>query len=169
MLTAQALESLPEPADASGGIDLIIPVLNEEARIGPTLAALQGWAKIEPSISLNIIVVDNGSSDATLDVVDRFATQGEGVEVIGCRRRGKGAAVRAGVSLSKAPFVGYCDADLATPPSAVGAGLQLLASGWQVVLGSRYCSGGSWLSPSRCCAKEAASPFGSRPVGTWAR
>jgi glycosyltransferase involved in cell wall biosynthesis len=42
---------------------------------------------------------------------------------------------------STAKVVGYCDADLSTPPEAIRAGLELLDGGWDVVLGSRYCAG----------------------------
>ncbi len=69
------------------------------------------------------------------------------VEIISCRTRGKGAAVRTGIQRSSAPFVGYCDADLSTPPSALRMGIDLLRSGWEVVIGSRRCTGAGYEVP----------------------
>ena len=46
-----------------------------------------------------------------------------------------------------APYVGYYDADLSTPPSAVTLGIDLLHSGWQVVIGSRRCNGAGYSVP----------------------
>ncbi len=62
-----------------------------------------------------IIVVDNGSSDRTAELVDLFADHPVAVTVIGCSTGGKGAAIRRGIQVSTARFVGFCDADLATP------------------------------------------------------
>lgn len=121
-------------------LDLVIPALNEEQRIGRTLAAVWKWADAA-RVDLNVIVVDNGSSDATTETVDLVSGTRRGVDVVGCRTRGKGAAVRAGVLRSWAPVVGYYDADLSTPPEAIGAALELIENGWDIVIGSRYCHG----------------------------
>jgi glycosyltransferase involved in cell wall biosynthesis len=125
-------------------LDLVIPALNEELRIGATVRAIGAQAATQPWTT-RLIVVDNGSSDTTAEVVD-LATQADlVVEVISCRTRGKGAAVRAGVLFATAPFVGYCDADLSTPPSAMVPGVDLLLAGWDVVIGSRRTAGTQYL------------------------
>lgn len=92
-----AFTQLPVP------IDLVIPVLNEELRIGRTLAALAAHVG-DGGHPVRLIVVDNGSVDATVSIVERDC-QGLDVEVISCRHRGKGAAVRAGMMHSTAPRV----------------------------------------------------------------
>ena len=127
-------------------LDLVIPALNEEARIGATLSALTERA-LESDLALRILVVDNGSVDSTADVAARSGYPEVPVEVLSCRTRGKGAAVRAGILRSSAPYVGYCDADLSTPASAVDLGVDLLRSGWEVVIGSRRCTGASYTVP----------------------
>jgi len=127
-------------------LDLVIPALNEERRIRQTLAALIREAE-ESDLAIRIMVVDNGCVDATSDVVTSTRSDQVPVEMISCRTRGKGAAVRAGIDRSTAPFVGYCDADLSTPPSSVTLGLVLLQSGWQVVIGSRRCTGAGYVVP----------------------
>ncbi len=92
-------------------------------------------------------MVDNGSADATTESIDRALDGHLSAEIVGCRVRGKGAAVRAGIARSHAPLVGYCDADLATPLSALEPGLQLLEEGWDVVIGSRLCAGATYVVP----------------------
>jgi glycosyltransferase involved in cell wall biosynthesis len=128
---------------SSVALDLVIPALNEEQRIGTTVAAIcrlaqsLGW-------SMRLLIVDNGSVDATAEAIDRARSSDVPVSVIGCRTRGKGAAVRCGVLRSSAPYVAYVDADLSTPPVAIGHGVDLLALGWDVVIGSRRCAGASY-------------------------
>jgi dolichyl-phosphate beta-glucosyltransferase len=57
--------------------------------------------------------------------------------VISCSTRGKGAAVRTGLLATRAPYVGFVDADMATDLSALDDALALLDAGHQVVVGSR--------------------------------
>ncbi|MGD0391440.1 MAG: glycosyltransferase [Acidimicrobiales bacterium] len=127
-------------------LDLVIPALNEERRIGTTIDAVIQKA-LESELSLRILVVDNGCVDATAEVASRQLSSDVPVEVISCRTRGKGAAVRAGISRATAPYVGYYDADQSTPPSAIKAGVDLLRSGWEVVIGSRRCTGAEYSVP----------------------
>ena len=131
-----------------GGIelDLVIPALNEDERIGTTLTAISQEA-LDSNLALRILVVDNGCVDATAEVVAMARSSSIPVETISCRVRGKGAAVRAGIEHSTAPFVGFCDADLSTPASAVVAGVGLLRLGWEVVIGSRRCTGARYSVP----------------------
>jgi hypothetical protein len=139
-------------------LDLVIPALNEEARIGETLAALTQHA-VDTGLSVRILVVDNGSVDATADVAAMAGHPDVAVELLSCRTRGKGAAVRAGVLRADAPYVGYCDADLSTPASALGSGLDLLHSGWQVVIGSRRCTGAAYTVPQSALRRLGSFAF----------
>lgn len=130
-------------------LDLIIPALNEEHRIGPTLRAISGLLN-ETTWRTRILVVDNGSVDATVDTVDQTIAQapnGQQVPplVISCAARGKGAAVRAGVQAATAPFVGYVDADQSTPPEALITAMAILTSGWDAVIGSRRAVGANYV------------------------
>jgi glycosyltransferase involved in cell wall biosynthesis len=127
-------------------LDLVIPALNEEGRIGATLTAISQKAA-DSGLVINLLVVDNGCVDATAEVVALAREAAVPVDIISCRTRGKGAAVRAGIQRSTAPFVGYCDADLSTPPSSIQSGVDLLRSGWQVVIGSRRCTGAGYSVP----------------------
>ena len=135
-----------EVKTSSAELDLVIPAFNEEGRIGATLAAISDEAA-DRDLSLNLLVVDNGCVDATAEVVTAARHAHVPVEIISCRTRGKGAAVRTGIQKTSAPFVGYCDADLSTPPSALRLGIDLLRSGWEVVIGSRRCTGAGYEVP----------------------
>jgi dolichyl-phosphate beta-glucosyltransferase len=127
-----------------GTLDLVIPAYNEERRIGRTVEQL---ARIitDRQLPVRLIVVDNASIDRTASAVDAAAKLTEvDLTLISCATRGKGAAVRAGVAHSTAQYIGFCDADLPVPPDALVWAVDLLASGWDVVVGSRRCAGASY-------------------------
>jgi dolichyl-phosphate beta-glucosyltransferase len=138
---------LPTPATAQLDLEVIVPAFNEERRIAPTLYALVEELQALPLRS-RVRVIDNGSSDLTADTVERVkADLGAGlIALSGCSKRGKGRAVAKGMLSSSAKYVGFCDADLATPAAAITDALRLLEEGWAVVVGSRLCAGGTYVS-----------------------
>jgi len=121
-------------------LELIIPARNEEHRIARTLTTVSAYLA-EQRLSSRIVVVNNGSADRTTEVVDGMVGGPVPVVVIGCSAPGKGAAVRRGVLTSTASYVGFCDADLATPIDVLDAVLPLLQDGVDVVVGSRHAPG----------------------------
>jgi dolichyl-phosphate beta-glucosyltransferase len=139
-------------------LDLVIPALNEEQCIGSTIAAVMGAAR-DSELNLRILVVDNGSVDATAEVASGHRRSDVPVEVISCRTRGKGAAVRAGIRRSKARYVGYFDADQSTPASTIQSGVDLLRSGWEVVIGSRRCTGAEYAVPQGALRRLGSFAF----------
>lgn len=85
-------------------ISCIIPAYNEAPRIGRVLAAVQGHPEL-----VEVIVVDDGSSDGTADIARGFA----GVTVLSMPRNGgKSAAVMAGIAAARGEMVMLIDADL---------------------------------------------------------
>lgn len=125
-------------------LDLVIPAFNEEHRIGPTLHAIDATLRTA-DIAARILVVDNGSVDDTAQVVDTARGHGIATELISCATRGKGAAVRTGISCATAPYVGYIDADQSTPAEALITGVAILRSGWDAVIGSRRALGARYV------------------------
>ena len=122
-------------------LEIVIPTYNENQRISSTLFALSDCLS-QSEINARICVIDNGSTDGTADTVDAVARATEvPVVVQGCSRQGKGAAVARGMIMSTAKWVGFCDADLATPPDAVHDAIALLREGWPIVIGSREAPG----------------------------
>jgi len=113
--------SLHDPASVD--VSMVVPAWNEEKRIPPmlnaTLAYLRDRLKLEPSFTYEIIVVNDGSTDKTCDVVEEFIKkQDEGTERIRllklAHNRGKGGAVREGVLRSRGRLILMVDADGAT-------------------------------------------------------
>ncbi len=115
-------------------LSVVVPAYNEGSRVASTIEAIDGelgrW--IDPG-DYEIVVVDDGSSD---DTVDRAAAAGARVLRQG-RNRGKGAAVRAGVLDARGRSVVFTDADLAYPPPLLLRLLDELEAGWDMVAGSR--------------------------------
>jgi dolichyl-phosphate beta-glucosyltransferase len=118
-------------------LTIIIPAFNEEKRIGSTLEAIHRYFD-QKSMSREIIVVDDGSSDDTAGIVKAMK---ERIHDLRCIRylpnRGKGYAVKAGVERSRGEYILFTDADNSTPIEEFEKFLPLL-SNTTVVIGSRY-------------------------------
>jgi dolichyl-phosphate beta-glucosyltransferase len=118
-------------------LEIIIPARNEAARLPAGLAELCAKAATLPA-GVAIIVVDSASTDGTTRIVRHWSRTGEvPVRLVSCARPGKGAAVRAGLLATTAPYVGFCDADMATDLSALDVAIELMLAGCPAVLGSR--------------------------------
>lgn len=134
-------------AHRTARIDVVIPAYNEAHRITATLDGLTGCL-VSAGVDARVVVVDNASSDRTVDEVARARRHHPlPVDLVNCAVQGKGAAVRAGVRHASAPYVAYLDADGSTPPEALLTGLALLEHGWDAVVGSRRAFGGSYAVP----------------------
>lgn len=95
---------------------LVIPCYNEEFRLD--VDEFQRFSRSNPDIFL--FLVDDGSRDKTLDVISNLAVQNEAIDFLSLKpNKGKAEAVRQGLlhvyHNTKAPLLGYFDADLATP------------------------------------------------------
>ena len=124
-------------------MQLIVPAFNEEARLPSTLAALREFllSAQESAGPVEVIVVDNASTDATARLASAASSVAMPVQVISCGVRGKGAAVRAGIAHTTADVVGFMDADCATDLSALVEGARLLSAGADVAIASRAVAG----------------------------
>src|SRR6516225_8218 len=116
-------------------IEIVVPARNEARRLPGGLTALCDKAAALP-ITAAVLVVDSASTDATSDVVRRWPAGPVPVRLLRCARPGKGLAVRTGLLATRAPFVGFCDADMATDLSALDAAIGLLDAGHPLVVGS---------------------------------
>jgi dolichyl-phosphate beta-glucosyltransferase len=117
-------------------LEIVVPARNEARRLPEGLAALCRKAAGLP-LPAAIMVVDSASTDGTGDVVRDWPRGPVPVRLLRCERPGKGVAVRAGLLATRAPFAGFCDADMATELSALDAVVSLLAAGHPMVIGSR--------------------------------
>ena len=152
-MTVESPEIVELGSMCRGPVDLeiIIPAYNEENRLARTLRETADLLAARPWHS-RIVVVDNGSVDATPAISQRAAAieWGAPVTLIGCAAPGKGAAIRRGMLTSSADYVGYMDADLATPIEALDGVMNCFAAGAEVVVGSRRAPGAEFaVTPSR--------------------
>jgi len=127
-------------------IDLAIPVFNEEpvlpellARIGKTLAAIPGGPH-------RAILVDDGSSDRTLEILRSSRLEGAVLKVASLSRNfGHQAAISAALDQVDADVVIVMDADLQDPPEAIHQFLEAYEEGYDVVYAKRVKRKESWL------------------------
>lgn len=118
----------------SARLTVVVPAFEEAARIGGTLASLRNALRSAEADGLEVIVVDDGSSDGTAAAAERAGAD----RVIRLdRNRGKGAAVRAGMVAASGRTVAYTDADLAYPPEQLLLLLAEVERGSPFVAGSR--------------------------------
>ncbi len=146
------------PVFGPASIEIVVPAYNEAARLPDGLAALCAKAASLP-LRAAILVVDSASTDATGAIVRDWPAGPVPVRLLRCDRAGKGLAVRTGLLATRAPFVGFCDADMATDLAALDVAIGLLAVGHQVVIGSRALNSSLVQARSRTTRRVGAAAF----------
>ncbi len=117
---------------------VVVPAFNEAERLGPTLERILAYFE-RRAAPAEVVVVDDGSADATAEVASRFAPRGVRLVRLPANR-GKGAALRAGVAACAGAAVLLTDADLSTPIEEIER-LEAELAEAELVLGSRAVAG----------------------------
>jgi dolichyl-phosphate beta-glucosyltransferase len=95
----------------------------------------------EQSYSAEVVIVENGSSDRTLELANEFASSQSNLIVIHEERAGKGNAVRRGVLEAHGEYRFICDADLSMPIDELGKFLPPVLNDFDIAIGSREAPG----------------------------
>ncbi len=134
-------------------IALVVPAHNEAGRIGAMLDAYSDYFSQKKDLQMHYIVVLNGCTDNTLEVVQ--ARQEGPTQIIELPEAGKGLAIKAGFQTAlkgDAHLIGFVDADMATKPQQFDELIKHLGS-YDGIVASRYMKD-SKLYPPRPVIKE---------------
>jgi dolichyl-phosphate beta-glucosyltransferase len=125
----------------SPDLSIIIPAYNEETLIGSTLDCLQNYLLGRPE-SFEIIVVDDGSQDRTVEFVQRWQKNSNEIRLlVNSQNLGKGFSIQRGVLESRGQIILFTDADLPYALDAIEGFLQALRNGCDLAIGSRVLPG----------------------------
>jgi glycosyltransferase involved in cell wall biosynthesis len=121
-------------------LSIIIPAHNEQSRLPRTLEQVFAFLDGQTYAS-EVLVVENGSTDRTLEIAQDYARRYPALRVIHAKGRGKGLAVRLGMLAAAGEFRFMCDADLSMPVDEISRFLPPQLEGADVAVGSREVEG----------------------------
>jgi putative flippase GtrA len=123
-------------------VEIVIPVYNEERALAASIHRLHRFLENRFPFSWQITIADNASTDITLEIARALAAELDRVRVLRLDEKGRGRALRAAWSASRARVVAYMDVDLSTDLHALLPLLAPLVSGHsEVAIGSRLAPG----------------------------
>ncbi len=127
-------------------LSVIIPVRNEAKRMPNTLIDIDKHLSKVP-FEYEILIIENGSQDATFEIAKRFAEFIKNIRIIRNSRGGKGLAVQRGMLEAKGKIRLFTDADNSTTIDHFFAMEQYFKEGYDIVIGSRDVEGAKLVPP----------------------
>jgi glycosyltransferase involved in cell wall biosynthesis len=125
-------------AEESITLSLVVPVFNESETVGLFLDRIILVFEEISSINLDILFVNDGSSDGTLEYLLKLQQENPSVRIVDLSRNfGKEAALTAGLKVARGQVVVPIDVDLQDPPEIILQMLKKWREGFDVVLGKR--------------------------------
>ncbi|HXP15886.1 MAG TPA: dolichyl-phosphate beta-glucosyltransferase [Terriglobales bacterium] len=124
--------------DRAPAYSIIIPAYNEGARVGVTLERVLAYVA-ERGWDAEILVVNDGSRDDTVEIIRGFAERNPRLRLIeNPGNRGKGYSVRNGMLHAQGEVLLFSDADLSSPIEEADKLFSALAGGTDIAIGSRW-------------------------------
>src|SRR3954468_11994318 len=138
-------------------VEIVVPVYNEELVLGPSIRRLHDFLCASFPFTWRIVIADNASTDGTPAIARSLGRELRGVSHLRLDEKGRGRALRAAWSASRADVVAYMDVDLSTDLAALFplvapllSGHSDLAIGTRLAGGSRVVRGAKREFVSRC-------------------
>lgn len=155
----------PQTCSLLAGVSVVVPLFNEEDNVQPLYRALKPVME-QLGRRWEILFVDDGSTDATYQVLQQLHLQEERVRVLRLRRNfGQTAAMAAGFDYAREEIILALDGDLQNDPADIPRLIAKLEEGYDVVSGWRVDrQDGFWL---RCLPSKVANWLISRTTGTY--
>jgi glycosyltransferase involved in cell wall biosynthesis len=136
-------------------INVTLPVFNEAARLPDGFARLRRFLSEHCRFIVEVVIVDNASTDGTYDLACQLSRQWEGARVVRLDKKGRGGALKHAWLESRASVLSYMDIDLSTDLAAFGTLVEALVSGrFDLAVGSRLLPE---CTTTRCWRREAIS------------
>ena len=121
-------------------LTIVVPAYNEGKRLPATIPQIIHYVSQQP-FGVEVVIVNNNSSDDTREIADQFAADYDYIKVIDEARQGKGAAVKTGMMAGTGDYLFIADADLSMPISQVNHFLPPESGDYDVAIGSREAPG----------------------------
>ena len=147
-------------------VSIIIPTRNESDNIDSLLSRILKTGRSISTFNLEIIVVDDGSTDGTRECVQDWESNDPVRLLARDRERGLATAILSGAEIARGHIILAMDADLSHPPEKIPQLVKpIMAGSHDMVVGSRYVSGGStpgWSVFRQVCSRFAT--FLAKPL-----
>ncbi len=121
-------------------LSIIIPAYNEEKRLPESLEKVAAFIKQQP-YAVEVIVVENGSTDRTFELAQGFAQHIQNLHVIHEEQRGKGLAVKRGMLAATGAYRIFCDSDFSMPVGEINRFIPPALETVEISIGSREAPG----------------------------
>ena len=128
---------MTDQIDSKPSVSIVIPCYNEEANLRAGVLDSVGDFVATTAYVVEVLVVDDGSTDRSADIAAAFADSHSGFRVLREPHRGKAGAVVAGILAAGGDYVLFCDLDQATPIAELSRLRPLMREGVGVLVGSR--------------------------------
>ncbi len=119
-------------------LNIVMPVYNEEAELEKSITTLVHFLRSNLSdFDWIVTIVDNASTDGTLDIASRLSKKNSGVRTVHLDKKGRGRAVKYAWENLPTDFSAYMDVDLSSDLKHLPAIIRSLTRGYDIAIGTR--------------------------------